>query len=122
MARGWAGGSGPAISAQARTPPLSLRLTLFKDSLFAIFRRIEQTAAFRSPSRYKAFTEKFPPDGARRPETERPCAGRVFPCAPGSTPGGAGVAVFLPPFQANPQAPSSLIYGVLFSPPQFLFL
>lgn len=67
-------------------------------------------------------TTEGPPDGARRPETERPCAGRVFPCAPGSTPGGAGVAVFLPPFQANPQAPSSLIYGVLFPPPQFLFL
>ena len=58
MARGWAGGSGPPVSAQARSPPLSLRFTLFEDSLFAIFRRIERTAASRKPLAVKRHSRK----------------------------------------------------------------
>lgn len=32
----------------------------------------------KAPHHKKAFTEKLPPEGARCPETERLCAGRVF--------------------------------------------
>lgn len=70
----------------------------------------------------KAFTAKFPPEGARRPETEKHCTSLVFPDAPEPTPGGAGGAATFLPLQSIPQPPSLLSYALPFPLPQLLLL